>query len=81
MRVIIHRIHEKKKYASGNAGSSLKHNKEIEYKHKSVVQYTGVCGKKVCSFVVNFITLFQRFCITFGFPNKEKKVFDSLRFS
>lgn len=67
MRVIISRINEKMKYASGNAGSSLKHNKEIEYKDEDGLQYTQLDDKKVCSFVVNSITVFQRSCIMFGF--------------
>lgn len=64
---IISWIHEKMKYASDKTGRPLKHSKEIEYAHEHMVQHTRPCGKKTCSFVINWLTVLQSFvsCVNF----------------
>lgn len=68
---IISCIQEKMKYASGKTGRPLKHTEEIEYAHEHMVQHTRLCGKKACSFVINWLTVFQRFATCVNFHSKN----------
>lgn len=66
---------KKMKYASNKTGRPLKHSKEIEYAHEDMVQHTRLCGTKACSFVVNWLTVFQRCVSCVNFHSKDKTNF------
>lgn len=60
------------KYASGKTGRPLKYSKGIEHAHEDMVPHTRLCGKKPCSFVINWLTFFQRFISCLNFHSKNK---------
>lgn len=60
------------KYASGKTGRPLKHSKNIEHAHEDMAPHTRLYGKKPCSFVINWLTFFQRFISCVNFHSKNK---------